>query len=113
MAELVEVLGGYRLGDNGNLEALAPRARSERLAELRDRVWPASEDETDCVAYLRWHLEHPHERTISPFSKITVDDYLWQLPDAKREDRRWQGVGFHSHPLLAEILPLFDETSEP
>ncbi len=102
ITELAEVKSGYQLSDDGDLEALAPQARSERLAELRRLVWSES---TGCVAYVGWHLEHPYERTISPFSKMTVYDYLWRLPVTADEDLRWQALAFHGHHLVAHIRP--------
>ncbi len=113
VATLAEVMGGYRLDEDDNLEMLAPEARSSRLEELRARVAPAGDGESDCVAFVRWHLTHPHERTISPFSEMTVDEYLLSLAGVDREDARWEAAGFHNHPLLAAALDRDDESAEP
>ncbi len=113
VAALAEAIGGYRLNDSGSVEALAAKERAARLEQLRGRVSPAGDGETECVAFVRWHLTHPHQRTISPFSKMTIDQYLMLLPGADREDLRWEASGFYNHPLVAEILARDDGPPEP
>jgi len=71
---LVEAVSGQRLNEQGVLE-MTKLNRPEKLAELRERLGHERDDD-DWVIWGRWFLADPYTRTISPFSKVTVPQYI-------------------------------------
>jgi WD40 repeat protein len=72
LADLAEAIGGFRLDSNG---ALQPGGDRHQL--LLRIVSGADRESTPSVAVTvsRWLLTDPHQRTISPFSTMTSDEY--------------------------------------
>jgi len=50
-------------------------SRAEALKQIREKLSHESGDD-DWVVWGRWFLADPSARTISPFSKITVPQYI-------------------------------------
>jgi hypothetical protein len=74
LPQLAEVISGQRLNQQGILEQTKLN-RGEILNQLRQRLNQASDDDA-WVIWGRWFLADPATRTISPFSKQTVPEYL-------------------------------------
>ena len=92
LATLAEAVAGLELSREGKVEPVDP---ASRLNDLRTRA-----GESD--SFVRWFLQDPWERTISPSSAMTVEQYIHKLldegpPDVKTLLRQL----FPGHPLLA------------
>lgn len=71
---LAEAISGQVLHKQGLLEETRLN-RAETLAEIRQKLNTAK-DNDDWVIWGRWFLADPATRTISPFSSITVPQYI-------------------------------------
>jgi len=78
LSKLAESIGGERLNNNGVFEEIAMNDRSRVLAEIRDTL-SHSDGADDWIVWGRWFLSHPAFRTISPFSTVTVGQYIDDL----------------------------------
>jgi WD40 repeat protein/serine/threonine protein kinase len=74
LLQLAEVISGERLNRKGILEQTKLN-RGEILAQLRQKLKQEADDD-EWVIWGRWFLADPATRTISPFSKQTVPEYL-------------------------------------
>jgi WD40 repeat protein/serine/threonine protein kinase len=74
LLQLAEVISGERLNRKGILEQTRLN-RGEILAQLRQKLKQEADDD-EWVIWGRWFLADPATRTISPFSKQTVPEYL-------------------------------------
>ena len=78
-------------------------AWTARVEELRKRVADAPRGEPTVHSYLRWLLDDPWTRTISPYSSVTVPEFIRAqtklgIPEARAEVER----AFVGHPALRE-----------
>ena len=79
LAELAEATGGMTLETVGraeNLKLLAPeqiRAIAEKVAA---KFTPVSSELTPLQRFLKWTVSDRRSRTISPFSQVTVSEWL-------------------------------------
>lgn len=92
LADLAEAVAGQTLSQ-GKLKPV-PDPMS-LFNDLRKRVGKKD-------SFARWFLQDPWQRTISPSSPMTVEQYLRKMlaadnPDVRTRLRQW----FPSHPLLA------------
>jgi hypothetical protein len=71
---IAEAISGQTLDPQGFLKPVA-RNRMEFLSRIRQELAQAS-DHSDWVVWGRWFLADPATRTVSPFSKITVAEYI-------------------------------------
>ena len=74
MLQLAEAISGQTLNKQGVLEPTRLN-RMETLNQLRQKLNQEPGDD-DWVVWGRWFLADRATRTISPFSKITVPQYL-------------------------------------
>jgi WD40 repeat protein/serine/threonine protein kinase len=72
--QLSEVISGQVLNKQGALEETR-LARPETIKQIREKLSHESGDD-DWVVWGRWFLADPRTRAISPFSKITVPQYI-------------------------------------
>jgi hypothetical protein len=73
LLELAEALSGQVLSQQGVMEATG-REPAEALKQIRQQLDQPGDD--DWVTWGRWFLADPATRTISPFSKLTVPEYI-------------------------------------
>ncbi|MGA2542300.1 MAG: protein kinase [Verrucomicrobiota bacterium] len=74
LPQLAEVISGQALNRQGVLEP-TPLNRVEIINRLRQEL-SHEPDQDDWVVWGRWFLADPFTRTISPFSRQTVPDYV-------------------------------------
>jgi len=74
LLRMASAIAGQRLNDRGVLEPLAEDS-SQVLEEIREQLGKSSVDD-DWTVWARWFLADRSTRTISPFSKITVPEYI-------------------------------------
>ena len=73
MPDLADAVAGEHLNDQGVFERLQDSAHLlKQIREQLNREFPAN----DWVTWGRWFLADRSTRTISPFSKITVPEYI-------------------------------------
>ena len=66
----------------------------------------ARDNEPTVAGLVRWYFAHPWERTVSPLSELTVEEYLRRLLEAGLETARLEAERtFPGHPLLAAADP--------
>ncbi len=83
LPQLAEAVSGERLNRKGILERTKLN-RGEILSQLRLKLKQESDDD-EWVIWGRWFLADPATRTISPFSKQTVPEYLESRNKVKAE----------------------------
>jgi len=94
LAEIAESIGGLKVNDDAGLERISDWLM--RLDMLRLGNTQTSGNSME--ALLHWVLGNPYERTISPLSTMTVDDYVRRVLDMElREEAEHE---FPSHRLL-------------
>jgi WD40 repeat protein len=74
LPQLAEVISGEGLNHQGMLEQTKLN-RGDMLSQIRQRLTQAPDDD-EWVQWGRWFLADPATRTISPFSKVTVPEYI-------------------------------------
>jgi WD40 repeat protein len=96
LAELAETISGYHIAGTG---APAPLSdRTSHLVSLRQRLGAAHGTDVDIPTLARWVLADPWTRTVSPFSGLTVRDYICgRLRNGAYDEAR---RAFGGHPLL-------------
>ncbi|HWX21144.1 MAG TPA: serine/threonine-protein kinase [Candidatus Binatia bacterium] len=77
LPQLSEVICGQKLNDQGILEPTQLNT-TETIEQIRERLSHAS-DSHDWTIWGGWYLADPSKRTVSPFSKITVSEYIENL----------------------------------
>jgi WD40 repeat protein len=106
LAEAAEVVGGFALTDLGKAEPIPVKERFERIAALRRLGQTAHNHQPAVASFLRWYFTPRFERTISPLSKMTVEEYIRTLRALGTEEARQEAEeAFPGHPLLAEGQP--------
>jgi WD40 repeat protein len=104
LAELAEATAGVRLetvGHKENLKLLAPektRASWEKIAAKFSR--PTSQL-TPLQRFMKWSVSDPRSRTISPFSQLTVSE--WLENSAKEGTVEGLRAALHVDPANARI----------
>jgi hypothetical protein len=101
LAEAGEVLSGYTVNESRSLVPLPDWPH--RIEDLRRRVADAPRGEPTVRSYLRWVLDNPWTRTISPYRTVTVPDFIRAqtkicIPAARKEVERV----YVGHPALGE-----------
>jgi hypothetical protein len=96
LAQLAETIAGNRLNDLGAVETL--KDQKKQLGELCRQTANAPLGEPTAESFIRWFLSDPWTRTVSPFSKLTVPEYIQQQIAAGHRDQMKQE--FPGHPLL-------------
>jgi WD40 repeat protein len=74
LAELAEAMAGEHLSAQGVIEPLRKRSR-HNLEQISDRVLRDAKED-DWTHWARWFFPDPLTRTISPYSKQPVADYV-------------------------------------
>jgi hypothetical protein len=68
--------------------------------QLLEEVAQAGNDASPALRLAGWALSHPWKRTISPLSKITVEEWIQRrLAEGRREEAE---AAFPGHPLLVK-----------
>jgi len=113
-SDSAEVVGGYTVTELGYPEPIPPEERSARLAALRQLGSQAPDNEPTVASFIRWYFTPRWERTISPLSKMTVEEYLRQLLEIGTEKALREAEStFPGHPLLAEARARSGNRSGP
>ena len=79
LAELAEATGGVTLetvGQAENLKLLTPEQSQSILGEDRCEIAGTSSKLTPFQRFMKWSVSDRRSRTISPFSQITVSEWL-------------------------------------
>ncbi len=107
LPRLAQALSGQVLNENGVLEPSAMEPRT--LIELIRRQLSLGAGDNDWTAWGRWLLADPQTRTISPFSKVTVPEYIEkQLKEntaealAEAEELAFGNAGLLDHLVKAD-----------
>jgi WD40 repeat protein len=74
LSRLAEAVAGQHLNDYGTFEPLE-KDQKEKLEQVADQLDRESSDD-DWIIWGRWFLADRSTRTISPFSKVTVPEYI-------------------------------------
>jgi hypothetical protein len=74
LLQLAEAISGQVLNKHGVLEE-ATLNRAEVIKQVREQL-SREPDDDDRVVWGRWFLADPATRTISPYSKLTVPEYI-------------------------------------
>ena len=99
IAEAAEALSGYAVNDARGL--IRADDAAVRATSLRQRVASSGFVEPSATWILYWYFEDPWDRTISPLSAITVNDYIVErLKRCTDEARSEVESHFLGHPLL-------------
>ena len=103
MLQLAEAISGQVLNKRGVLEA-ASLPRPETIKQIREKLTHEPGDD-DWVVWGRWFLADPSTRTISPFSKITVPQYIENRIKENTADSLAEAeqLGYGSAELLERI----------
>ncbi|MCP3963261.1 MAG: hypothetical protein GY719_35930 [bacterium] len=101
LADLAELVAGMTVTELGDLEPISAEELLQRFARLR-RIAEAAGDEPSVARFVRWYFAHPWQRTVSPLSPKTADEYLeLLLDDGEGEAWREAMAIFPGHPLLS------------
>jgi len=102
LAEVAEAIGGYRVTELGELEAMPAKERAERLARLRQLGEQAPANQPTVASFARWYFTPRLARSVSLLSTMPVEEYIRRLLAVGTEDaRREAEAAFPGHPLLA------------
>jgi hypothetical protein len=112
IADAADALSGYFLDEHRGLLPLPDWFG--RIRDVRKRVTGAPAQEHTVRSYLRWVLDDPWMRTISPYSTVTVDEFMKGcLGQGTSEARREAERTFPGHPLLAREKSKRDAAAAP
>ncbi|SEN91656.1 WD-40 repeat-containing protein [Nitrosospira multiformis] len=98
LSALAEAIGGKQLNELGAIEPLEDQIG--QINKLREQTANAPLGEPTAESFIRWFFSDPWTRVISPFSRLTVPEYIQQQIDANRRDQVEQE--FPGHPLLRQ-----------
>jgi WD40 repeat protein len=102
IAEAAEALSEYTVNEASSLIRLDNAA--VRATSLRQRVAHVEFVEPSATWMLHWFFEDPWDRTVSPLSSITVNDYIiGRLKQCTYEARTEAESHFVGHPLLLKL----------
>jgi WD40 repeat protein len=93
LATLAEAVAGLKLSREGKAESMPDPAG--RLNDLRRRAGKNG-------SFVRWFLQDPWKRTISPSSAMTVEKYIQEML-AAGSDKAMLRQRFPGHPLLVSL----------
>jgi dipeptidyl aminopeptidase/acylaminoacyl peptidase len=100
LAELVDAFSDWHVNEAAGLDAVDFASRQARLARLQSAVSEPGRATEDFSRLVTWLMADPARRTISPFSDMSLDDYVRRMiaagPATREEARR----AFPWHPLL-------------
>ena len=103
LPHLAEIVGGFQLNaQTGLLEPLSERW--QQLEALRKEL-ADSKSEDPFTAFGKWFLSNPSSRTISPFSKVTIAEYVDRCVASGKEDllNEAESLAAGNDELLAKI----------
>jgi roadblock/LC7 domain-containing protein len=100
LADLAEAVGGYEVNELGAVVRAGDPV--SRLQRLREQTADAPQGEPSVESFIRWFLADRYIRTISPFSKVTIPEYLQRLIAEGQRDQAERD--FPGHPLLRKKL---------
>ena len=106
LLQLAEAISGQVLNKQGVLEETKLN-RAEVIKQIREKL-SREPDDDDRVVWGRWFLADPATRTISPYSKLTVPEYIENrikenTPDSLAEAEQ---LAFGNAALLERIAKL-------
>jgi WD40 repeat protein len=112
LPRLAEIVGGFQLNaQTGLLEPLPERW--QKLEALRKEL-AGSKAEDAFTAFGKWFLAEPNSRTISPFSKVTVAEYIDRCVASGEEDSYWaESLAAGNDELMAKIDAKRAQLSQP
>jgi WD40 repeat protein len=112
MASLLEAVVGYGVNDGGSLVPVGDRAAA--LRDRRDHRPPAAAGLGERVG--AWVLADRQRRTISPFTNVTIEEYVRQQLETHDEDARLEArrrFPWDARSLPSPAVPTPSETAAP
>jgi hypothetical protein len=109
---LTEAISGQVLDKQGVMEQ-SKLNRTQTLDQIRQRLNAESEDD-DWIVWGRWFVSDPSTRTVSPFSKITVPEYIQNRIQEKTDDSLYEAdqLAIGNTELLQRISSARKELEE-
>ncbi|MBA4160476.1 MAG: hypothetical protein H0X65_23890, partial [Gemmatimonadetes bacterium] len=103
VADVAELIGGLRVNDDDALVPVdAAPTRLSRLEELKRDVMSRLAETGSFDSLLQWFFRDPRERTISPLSTMSVDEYVARMLARGEEGRAEVARTYPGHPRLRE-----------
>ena len=110
LAELAEVVAGYRVTELGSAEPIPRVEWLARVAALRQIGQQAPMGAGTVDSFIRWYFTPRFKRPISWHSKMTVETYICRLLVLDTKEARQEAVSqFAGHPLLSSEPPACPE----
>ena len=98
VASLAEAVAGYRVSEEGLVVPVIDVAH--RFSQLRKKTANATLADGMGPVFVRWFLADRWNRTISPLSGVTVQEYIQRrIAEGRSEEA---AALFPGHPLLTE-----------
>jgi dipeptidyl aminopeptidase/acylaminoacyl peptidase len=116
LSQLAEVISGHVLNRQGLLEPTR-QDRAAIINQIRQRLNQEQEpDDDDWVRWGRWLLADPATRTISPFSKMTLPEYIENrirdnTTESLEEAERLAGGNAELFERIAQAHSSLDQTT--
>jgi hypothetical protein len=102
IAEAAEALAGYRVNDSAALVQV--ESQQTLVMRLRQEVETTRFGGPGALSVIKWLLEDPWTRTISPLSAISVEAYLTERLKRCTPQARFEAEShFLGHPLLLKV----------
>jgi len=115
IVEAAEAQSGYHVTDAGSLVRVEDAAA--RLMSLQEKVATAKLGEPTAASLIQWVFEDSWNRTISPISGITVNDYIVERLKLCTDEARSEAESFFlGHPRFRqaqEFCPAFQKPTPP
>jgi hypothetical protein len=102
-ADVAELIGGLRVSDDDAVVSVDELpTRLARREELKRDVMSRSAEAGSFDSLLQWFFRDPRERTISPLSTMSVDEYVARMLARGEEGRAEVARTYPGHPRLRE-----------
>jgi hypothetical protein len=102
MAGVAELLSGLRVTEQGSLEPLLDARRLRQLAALKEDLASQRPKAGSLTDILNWVFAPAQQRTISPLSRMSVDEYVRRMLAMGAGGRAEVERTFPGHPLLRQ-----------
>jgi WD40 repeat protein len=103
-ANFAELIGGLRVSDDDALVPIDAAVRRARLEERKQRAMSRSAPAGSLDTLLKWFFSDPRERTISPLSTMSIDEYVTRMLALGESGRAEVARTYPGHPRLRELL---------